>query len=506
MTNYSNNGKMILKITHKLTSDLWSEPEPMGEFNRVGLDQIGAYSLSYDGNTFLFTSRRSPGIGNFDIFMTERKGDKWTTPKNLGKPVNSETNDGFPFLAADNKTLYFARCKKMDLEKCSDCSIYQVTKKNSQYWNMPEEITGLAPASDISAPRIMMDHETLVFAAKIPGNKGGYDLYQQNLNQLKSKPDALDYLNTPGDDVFISIPTTGEWAYFSTIFRERYNLIVAQVPENLRPGKVLAASGKITDHHQVPMDAVVKISDPMTGKVLNFARTDQDGHYFIVAKLSGQLDITAKALDDSYLFAYHRFRNYSDQSIYLPLDFDLRPLKPRTTYESWNFDFQPCSAALTKSSEAAIKRWLEVLRSNHEFKMEMEVYLPEIISDTIPSCPELTEIKIDTIYHEVADSLILANLTAENDTTTGLDTLNAMDSTFIPTELEVELPVDLTPFDLEYTYHNDRTPAMAAAIKAELLRLGVPENAFTIIGNGDQHGLAIENFKEGSLVRIRFIP
>ena len=41
--------------------------------------------------------------------MIEKKGkDKWKSPVNLGSQVNSQFQEITPFLASDNKTLFFA--------------------------------------------------------------------------------------------------------------------------------------------------------------------------------------------------------------------------------------------------------------------------------------------------------------------------------------------------------------------------------------------------------------
>jgi outer membrane protein OmpA-like peptidoglycan-associated protein/tetratricopeptide (TPR) repeat protein len=66
-------------------------------------------SLSRDGKTLYFSSNMPGGLGGFDIWKVAVNEDgSFGTPENLGSKVNTESNESFPFIADDNKTLYFS--------------------------------------------------------------------------------------------------------------------------------------------------------------------------------------------------------------------------------------------------------------------------------------------------------------------------------------------------------------------------------------------------------------
>lgn len=44
-----------------------------------------------------------------DLFITYKKGNKWTKPKRLGNKINTDANEYGPFLSIDNKYLFFVR-------------------------------------------------------------------------------------------------------------------------------------------------------------------------------------------------------------------------------------------------------------------------------------------------------------------------------------------------------------------------------------------------------------
>ena len=66
----------------------------------------GFPSFSPDGNALYFASDRPDGFGGFDIFVSYRTGNTWSTPENLGPTVNTQGNEITPFF--DGQDLHFA--------------------------------------------------------------------------------------------------------------------------------------------------------------------------------------------------------------------------------------------------------------------------------------------------------------------------------------------------------------------------------------------------------------
>jgi len=66
-------------------------------------------SISRDGKTLYFSSDMPGSLGGVDIWKVAVNADgTFGAPENLGKKVNSEGNESFPFISDDNTTLYFA--------------------------------------------------------------------------------------------------------------------------------------------------------------------------------------------------------------------------------------------------------------------------------------------------------------------------------------------------------------------------------------------------------------
>jgi len=101
----SNDIKMILKKGNKFTKAPDSDLPP--DVNTSGVE-YGA-TMSADGNTLIFSSDRRGGRGMLDLYISHKGADgKWTEAENMGSVINTEYDDNFPNLRPDGKTLYFA--------------------------------------------------------------------------------------------------------------------------------------------------------------------------------------------------------------------------------------------------------------------------------------------------------------------------------------------------------------------------------------------------------------
>jgi outer membrane protein OmpA-like peptidoglycan-associated protein len=62
-----------------------------------------------DSRTLYFASKGHRGAGGYDIFYSRLKDDgSWTTPKNMGHPINTDQDEHGLIVSADGRTAYFA--------------------------------------------------------------------------------------------------------------------------------------------------------------------------------------------------------------------------------------------------------------------------------------------------------------------------------------------------------------------------------------------------------------
>jgi outer membrane protein OmpA-like peptidoglycan-associated protein/tetratricopeptide (TPR) repeat protein len=96
---------------------------------------VGHPSISDDGNTLYFVSDMPWGYGGTDLYKSSLKNGAWSDPVNLGPAVNSEGNEMFPFIAADN-VLYFASDGHTGLGGLDIFAAYPEGEK----WSKPENL------------------------------------------------------------------------------------------------------------------------------------------------------------------------------------------------------------------------------------------------------------------------------------------------------------------------------------------------------------------------------
>ena len=92
--------------------------------------------ISKDGSKMFYTSNCKDGLGGYDIFMREKQGaSSWGEPINLN--INTEFDEGFPMLSDDEKTLYFT---SNGYPGFGGFDLYKTTWNEGGYWNTPENL------------------------------------------------------------------------------------------------------------------------------------------------------------------------------------------------------------------------------------------------------------------------------------------------------------------------------------------------------------------------------
>ena len=101
-------GGSDIYVSHLLPNGKWSDPENLGaEINTIG-DEASPF-IHADNQTLYFTSSGLQGYGNNDLFYSRKgPGGVWSKPVNLGYPINTISEEGTLFIAADGKTAYYA--------------------------------------------------------------------------------------------------------------------------------------------------------------------------------------------------------------------------------------------------------------------------------------------------------------------------------------------------------------------------------------------------------------
>ncbi len=124
----SKTGKDIYRCT-RTESTSWGKPERLSDKINTKGDEDNP-NMWIDGKTFFFSSTGHGSMGGYDIFKSFKpsNSEDFSTPENLGFPINSAYDDLSIALEPDGKTFYLSAVRDSGL---GDYDIYKVTSDKS---------------------------------------------------------------------------------------------------------------------------------------------------------------------------------------------------------------------------------------------------------------------------------------------------------------------------------------------------------------------------------------
>ena len=129
-----------LYVTHKFGNG-WSIPEPLKIKNLNARGVSTDYSFGPDQRTLLLAVNRDSSLGGQDIYVSffDDTTRSWRTPRWLGPDVNSEYTEMTPYLASDNKTLYFSSDRP---DGIGEVDVYRSMRLDStwRHWSKAEDL------------------------------------------------------------------------------------------------------------------------------------------------------------------------------------------------------------------------------------------------------------------------------------------------------------------------------------------------------------------------------
>lgn len=164
----SNGGDILIS---EMIRGVWTEPKQM-HFNTVGKES--SITISPDGKTLLFV-RKSIG-GNSNIYECKKTGeDSWSTPIPLSKTINTSYDEESPFLHPDGKTLYFSSKGHSTM---GGFDIFKSTLVNGQ-WTTPENLGyPVNTTGDDFCFVLSADGKKGYYSSQRKEGQGGQDIYE----------------------------------------------------------------------------------------------------------------------------------------------------------------------------------------------------------------------------------------------------------------------------------------------------------------------------------------
>jgi outer membrane protein OmpA-like peptidoglycan-associated protein/Tol biopolymer transport system component len=171
--------------------DDWSRPRNLGPVvNSSSWDSQP--SISPDGNTLFFASGRPGSTGRMDIWYTTRDSNgQWEEPRNMGPVINTEGRDMSPFIHPDNRTLYFASDGHLGM---GGLDLFVTRRQDDGSWSTPQNLGyPINTHAEEFSLIVSASGTTAYFASDLYGGYGDMDLYMFELHE-EARPSPVTYM------------------------------------------------------------------------------------------------------------------------------------------------------------------------------------------------------------------------------------------------------------------------------------------------------------------------
>lgn len=248
---YLPNGKMMAGVS--ISSNIagtWSNPVALEITNDYNFSEKANYFLANNRRTLIMSVEREDSRGDRDLYVTFMGSDStWSEPKNLGDIINTAGEESAPFLALDDKTLYFS---SNGFSGYGGSDIY-VSKRLDDSWTNWSD----------------------------PENLGAE-------------------INSTLEDLFFNIPANSEYAYYSRgITESNADIYRVKLPILRKPEAWVTVRGKIVDNETgEPIGAKIIYERLPEGQETGIAQTNPEtGEYELRLPGGSLYGIRAEAPD-----------------------------------------------------------------------------------------------------------------------------------------------------------------------------------------------------------------
>ena len=333
---YLDNGKMLAGVSISTNvGGVWSKPVALNIINDYNYAEKANYFLADNRKTLLMSVERDDSQGDRDLYVTFMNADStWSEPKNLGDVVNSAGEESAPFLASDDKTLYFS---STGFSGYGGNDVY-VTRRLDDSWTNWSEPENLGPE-----------------------------------------------INSPLEDLFFNIPAASEFAYYSRGLSEtNADIFRVKLPIVKSPDAYVTVKGKVIDKTTgEPVAAKIVYERLPDGKDTGISQTDPETGEYEIRLPTGQLyGLRAEAVGKMSESQNLDLRNIKSDQV-IDKNFNLQPIgvatiAPNATIVLNNIFFDFDKATLKPESAPELDRLIAMLKEKSTMEVEISGHTDNI--------------------------------------------------------------------------------------------------------------------------------
>ncbi|PIP54868.1 MAG: hypothetical protein COX07_02985 [Bacteroidetes bacterium CG23_combo_of_CG06-09_8_20_14_all_32_9] len=365
-------------ITHKNENGTWSPSINAGPPLNTE-DNEGAQSISADGRYLFYTAcNRKEDFGSCDIYFSEKTGDKWSTPENIGPPINTNHWESNPAPSSDGRVLFFASGGRPDSKGGRD--IYMSVRKLDGTWSEPVNLgDSINTSKNEYAPFIHPDGKTLYFSSDGFTGMGGQDIFYSRLKSdgTWSIPKNIGYpINTFVDDFGLIVNAHGNLAMYSSNRKDSkdWDIYQFELYPEARPAPVTWVAGVVYDAvTKQKIEANIEMIELETSETVTCLKSDPiTGSYLVCIPAEKNYAFNVSKKD--YVFYSDNFslQGITDFTKPYKLDVFLTPIKTGVSVILKNIFFDTDLYELKPESKAELTKLIMFMKDNTGVTIEID--------------------------------------------------------------------------------------------------------------------------------------
>lgn len=357
-------------------NESWQTAEKLAGSVNSDLFNEGAHCISPDGKYLFFTGCNRPnGMGSCDIYVSKYEDGAWSSPHNLGSPINTKGWEAQPAISSDGRTLYFVSNRPGGM---GGSDIWRSELSEDGKWQTPQNLGNkVNSVFDERSPYIHADNKTLYFASEGWPGFGRFDLFKTQIDssgQWATPTNLGSPINNNYDQTAIHINMNGATGYLSSAdSSDQLDIYSLTVPRSLRPIPVVYIKGTVYDSEsKAPLSASVSVTNTHNREIVYLSDSDYSDGQFI-ATLPVGANYAVHIQKEGYMFDSRQYDiSQSElQDEVFENDIFLQPIKKGNIMRLNNIYFDTDSYVPLKDSEPELQLIIKFLRSNPTVSIEV---------------------------------------------------------------------------------------------------------------------------------------
>ena len=354
-------------------------------------------AIAADGSQLVLFASRADGLGNGDLYYSDKGLDGFGALTPFPKPINSEYWDCDGFLTSDGKAMLFSSDRpgvvgpyqKKDVpyrgERWGNVDIW-VSLKTPTGWSEPINLgTSINTPWAERSPFLHPDGRTLYFCSSGHPGLGKLDVFvskrlrEDSWTEWSEPVNLGKAINGVGSDWGYRVNTAGTTAYFAAENlpggHGQSDIYAHELPQALRPLQVATIRGVVQSDNGDPLQAKIKWEDLSTSKIVGELNSDiETGEFFVTLPLGKNYGYYAEK-DGFYPVAKSIDLRESEDGVDIEVNIVLTPIEEiaeeGASIRLNNIFFDVNKASLKQESKNELDRFAELLRNFPDSKIEI---------------------------------------------------------------------------------------------------------------------------------------